>query len=117
MSNTLGERVKNLRKQHGMSQSDLADAIGISYAQIGRYENKGAQPPAETLKKIASVLEVSPDYLLYGNADEKAKNILVDADLINQFKAIELMDDEDKNVVKKLIDAFITKKKVQQLAS
>jgi hypothetical protein len=36
--------------------------------------------------------------------------------LINQFKAIEGMDEEDKAVVKKLIDAFITKKQIQKLA-
>jgi hypothetical protein len=40
---------------------------------------------------------------------------LTDADLINQFKAIENMDEEDRNVVKKLIDAFITKKQLQKM--
>lgn len=115
MSN-LGDRIKDLRKQKNLSQSELADKVGISYAQIGRYETKGAQPPAETLKKIADALGVSPDFLIYGTADEKAKTKLSDADLINQFKAIENMDEEDKNVIKKLIDAFITKKQIQKLA-
>lgn len=115
MSN-LGDRIKDLRKQKNLSQSELADKVGISYAQIGRYETKGSQPPAETLKKIADALGVSPDFLIYGTADEKAKTKLTDADLINQFKAIENMDEEDKNVVKKLIDAFITKKQIQKLA-
>jgi hypothetical protein len=32
-----------------------------------------------------------------------------------KFQAIEAMDEEDKNVVKKLIDAFITKKQLQKL--
>lgn len=99
-----------------MSQSDLADKVGISYAQIGRYETKDVQPPAKTLTAIADVLGVSPDSLLYGSADEKAKTRLSDPDLINQFKAIEAMEEDDRNVVKKLIDAFITKKQVQKLA-
>jgi len=30
-----------------LSQTDLANAVGITYAQIGRYETKGAQPSAE----------------------------------------------------------------------
>lgn len=115
MSN-LGDRIKDLRKQKNLSQSELADKVGISYAQIGRYETKGSQPPAETLKKIADTLGVSPDFLIYGTSDEKAKTKLSDADLINQFKAIESMDEEDKNVIKKLIDAFITKKQIQKLA-
>jgi len=89
----------------------------LSYAQIGRYETKGAQPSAEALKKIATALGVSPDFLLYGNAEQKAGATLNDVELIQQFKAVEQMDDEDKNVIKKLIDAFITKRKLQQLAS
>lgn len=111
----LGNRIKDLRKQKNLSQSELADKVGISYAQIGRYETKGAQPPAETLKKIADTLGVTPDFLIYGTSGEKAKTKLKDADLIQQFQAIESMDEEDKNVVKKLIDAFITKKQLQKM--
>jgi hypothetical protein len=39
-----------------------------------------------------------------------------DTDLLQQFKAVDLMPDEDKQVIKKLIDAFITKGKLKQLA-
>lgn len=112
---TLGDRIKQRRKELGLSQSGLADKVGISYAQIGRYETKDAQPPAKTLTAIADALNVSPDFLIYGNVDEKAKAKLTDPELINQFKAIEEMDEDDRNVVKKLIDAFITKKRVQKL--
>lgn len=47
---------------------------------------------------------------------KKAKTRLADPELINQFKAIEQMEEDDRNVVKKLIDAFITKKQIQKLA-
>lgn len=112
----LGERIRQLRKDRGMSQTELARAVDLSYAQIGRYETKGAQPSAEALKKIADALGVSPDFLIYGPAEEKAGASLRDVELIQQFKAVEQMSEEDKTVIKKLIDAFITKKKVQQLA-
>ena len=98
-----------------MSQSELADKVGISYAQIGRYETKEVQPPAKTLTAIADTLRVSPDFLIYGSSEEKAQSMLSDPELINQFKAIEGMDEDDRNVIKKLIDAFITKKQVQKL--
>jgi len=113
---TLGERIKQRRKELSMSQSDLADKVGISYAQIGRYETKNAQPPAKTLTTIADVLSVSPDFLLYGPTEEKAMTHLSDPELINQFKAIEAMEEADRKVIKTLIDAFITKKQVQKLA-
>jgi len=115
MSN-LGKRVVELRKKKGFSQSDLAKLVGISYAQVGRYETKGAQPPAEVLKKIADALDTTVDYLINGDTDEKALSTLRDAELLQQFRAVEQMDEEDKVTVKKLIDAFITKRKIQQLA-
>ena len=39
------------------------------------------------------------------------------AELLQQFKAVEQFTDDDKNVVKKLIDAFIVKKQLQLMAS
>ena len=41
---------------------------------------------------------------------------LKDSELLQQFKAIAQMNEDDKQVVKKLIDAFITKGKLKQLA-
>lgn len=111
----LGKRIQQLRKQKNLSQTDLASKVGISYAQVSRYEIKGAQPPAEVLKKIANVLDTTTDYLINGATDEKAKSTLKDAELLQQFKEVEQMNDEDKNIVKKLIDAFITKRKIQQM--
>ncbi len=49
--------------------------------------------------------------------DEKLKASLKDAELSQQFKAVEQFTDGDKNVVKKLIDAFVVKKQLQLMAS
>ena len=76
---------------------------------------KGAQPPAEVLKKLAGDLDTTVDFLINENKDEKAASTLKDAELLQQFRAVEQMDEEDKNTGKKLIDAFITKRKIQQL--
>ena len=112
----LGTRILDLRKRKNLSQTDLANAVGISYAQIGRYETKDTQPPAEVIKKIADTLDTTVDYLISGDTDEKAKSALKDSELLKQFKAVEQMNDEDRTVVKRLIDAFITKGKIKHLA-
>jgi transcriptional regulator with XRE-family HTH domain len=78
---------------------------------------RGVQPPANTLKKLADVLDTTVDYLVSGDKDEKVKASLKDAELLQQFKAVEQFTDDDKSVVKKLIDAFIVKKQLQQMAS
>lgn len=110
------QRLKQLRLEKSLSKGDLANLAGVHYSQIGRYEEKGANPSADIMAKLANALGVSSDFLMNGTSDELATNSLTDKELLNQFKAIENMKEEDKSVIKTLIDAFITKKKIQQLA-
>jgi len=58
---------------------------------------------------------VSSDFLTNGTSDDLDESSLTDKELLNQFKAIEKMQERDKDVVKILIDAFITKGKLKQL--
>jgi len=67
------------------------------------------------LNRLADVLGISVDFLINGNTSEKAQNTLKDTELLNQFRAVEQMDEEDQNTIKRLIDAFITKKRIKQL--
>lgn len=113
---SFAQRLKKARTDKGISQTELGEIVGIHYTQIGRYENKGAQPSADILAKIANALEVTSDFLMNGTPDDLANSSLSDKELLNQFKAIENMNDNDKYVIKILIDAFITKGKIKQLA-
>lgn len=56
--------MKLARIAKGMSQSDLADKIGVKSYIISRYETGVNYPSVETLLRISEVLEVSVDYLL-----------------------------------------------------
>jgi transcriptional regulator with XRE-family HTH domain len=113
----LGKRINDLRKQLNISQTELAAKTNISKSMINRYENKDVQPPADILNKIADVLNTSADYLLNGTSDQKAKANITDNKLLQQFKAVELFNDDDKKVVTKLIDAFIKTKQIEQLVA
>ena len=114
--NTLGDRIKEFRKLKNWSQNELAQKAGISYAQLSRYEIKGSQPPAEVLNKLANALETTVDFLINGDTNEKAKSTLKDAELLQQFKAVEQLNDDDRSVIKKVIGAFITQGKLRQIA-
>lgn len=58
------ERLKTLRIQRKMTQSELAKKIYISQPAYSKYEVGTASPNPETLSKIADALDVSVDYLL-----------------------------------------------------
>ena len=111
------ERLLSLRKQKNLSQTELGKLVTIHYSHIGRYERGISRPTADTLKRMANVLGVSGDYLLEGTVEEAAQAKFADRDLLMQFQEVEKLPDEDKNVIKKLIDAFLTKKHLKELVT
>ena len=52
-----------LRKQHNLSQQDIAEKLNISQQAYAHYENGKRMPNIETLIKIADFYNVSLDYL------------------------------------------------------
>jgi transcriptional regulator with XRE-family HTH domain len=63
---TIGQRLKRLRLERGLSQRELA-APGVSYAYISRIEAGTRQPSVKALRKLAGKLGVSADYLETGS--------------------------------------------------
>ena len=59
----MGERIREARKQKGLTQAELASLIGVQRAVISKYETNMIEPSIKQLKKIADALDVSIGYL------------------------------------------------------
>lgn len=60
----LSARVKNLRKQKGLSQEALAESAGLSLRTIQRIENNETVPRGDSLQRLARALDSSPDEII-----------------------------------------------------
>jgi transcriptional regulator with XRE-family HTH domain len=60
----IGSIIKELRKKKGLTQEELAKAVGVSRLTVSMWESGKASPKAEFLKKLAEVLEVNVNDLL-----------------------------------------------------
>ncbi len=60
----LGENLKRIRTQKGISQGDIARALGIDKGFISNIENGKTNPTLATISKLAKVVGVSVDKLL-----------------------------------------------------
>lgn len=58
------ERLKLLRKKHNLTQSALAEILGIAKTTLAAYEQGKNEPSMDMIKKIATYFNVSTDYLL-----------------------------------------------------
>jgi len=101
-------QLKELRKEKGLSQDDLASEVGVHKSHISRYERGLAVPSLEVAHKIATALGISLNELATQNA-----SIGHDTELTNLFKQAVDLDDFDKRVVKELLSAFLLKKEIQ----
>ena len=64
---TLGEKIKYLREEKGITQQQLAEILNINRVTLSGYEIGRRTPDIYTLKKIANRLDVTIDYLLDEN--------------------------------------------------
>jgi hypothetical protein len=55
--------------------------------------------------------------LVYGNTEEKAQQTINDDELLAQFKALQEMDSKDKSTIKDVIDAFIKRSRLRNIAA
>lgn len=59
-----GTIIRDLRKQHRLSQTELAKAVHVSQATVTAWETGKAEPSSSALNTLASFFNVTSDYLL-----------------------------------------------------
>ena len=100
-------RLAQLRKERGLTQPALADRIGGHVQQLKRYEAGSSQPTLDVIRKLSQVLRVSADELLFGKAQRGP-----DEDLRLQFEAVSRLNDDEKNVVRSVLEGLLLKHEV-----
>lgn len=86
-----GNRIAELRDQHGWTQEELAHSIGITRAALSHYEKNRRKPDYEILTKLADKFNVSIDYLI--GRTKQPKNIL-DTEVREFVDQLELSDED-----------------------
>ncbi|MDE6372583.1 MAG: helix-turn-helix domain-containing protein [Clostridia bacterium] len=65
-----GKRIKDLRIENNLNQSELAEMLHVSQSAVAKYENEQLEPNINMLEKIADVFICSVDYLLGRESEE-----------------------------------------------
>ncbi len=113
---SLGNRIKDLRKEKCWSQDEFAANAKIDGRQVSRYENDRVVPSIEVVIKIATAFDVSLDYLLLDDAPRRALAAPTSR-LVDRIRELgELSEDDEKSLLH-LLDAIEAKNKLKQLAA
>jgi transcriptional regulator with XRE-family HTH domain len=88
---TLGERIKQLRKQNGLTQVDLANQLDVTKGTVSTWETNSRKPNFETLEQICEMFRVSMDYLM-GRSDD-ATPLMISGDELESLALSSVEED------------------------
>ena len=102
----IGQRIRDLRKQKRMSQTELAKSAGVSQTTVTAWETGKAEPSSSAVAKLAYIFNVTTDYLLgRPNKQETKKDDveLSDDDVIMTWRGKPLSD-EDRELIRRIMN-------------
>lgn len=70
---TLGQKIKKLRTENGLTQKDLADQVYVTFQTVSKWENDENEPDVSTLRELAKIFNCSLNYLLSEDEGEEKK--------------------------------------------
>lgn len=112
----MGEKIRLLRAEMNWSQKEVAEKIGADQAQISQYERGESIPSIGLLKRIANVFNVTTDYLLFEENDQKASTKIKSKELLDLFDQIDDIDPKDKSILVEMMRIVIIKNRMQEAA-
>ena len=110
---TFGQRLVQIRKAMGLTQTELGSRIGVSQRIIHHYENKAEYPPTPKLIELAQALNKSVDELLgmeNGNAETYQD---IKPTLAKKLRRASQLPSNDLKALSTFIDALILKQQVK----
>ena len=70
MKKTLGTMIAELRKQHGMTQLELAEKMGVTDKAVSKWERDLSCPDINSIPNLAQILGVSVEELMQGKKED-----------------------------------------------
>lgn len=98
----VGKRISLIRKNRGMTQEQLAEKTELSSNYISHIENSRSIPSLETLMKLCSALDITPDEVLLGTKQDMENYLQSDIQ-----KKLILCTPKERRMVSRFIDLLL----------
>jgi transcriptional regulator with XRE-family HTH domain len=102
---TIGQRVRQVRKKHGRSQTEVAKALGVHQSLVSEYERGTVRIPATVLAAFGQILK-TPLEQLVGLKTPK-DGVFKDRRFIRRLERIEKLPKRSKQALLKTIDTYL----------
>jgi transcriptional regulator with XRE-family HTH domain len=104
----IGERLALLRKERGVTQTEIADTLGVSQPVYSGYERGELRVHGELLASLAGILKVSADEIL-GLEKSPPSRAPRDRRLLRRLQDVDKLSKRDREALMRTLDAFLNK--------
>ena len=101
---TFGKRLRDCRKEKGLSQNEVAKLLNTNHSVIGKYERDDVNPSIDAVKRLAELLDTTVAYLV-GEAD--TNELFKNSDMLRRLKDISVLPEQDKEAILYSLDALL----------
>lgn len=112
---SFGQKFKQLREERGLTQTDVAKAIGVDKSYASSWENNRSKPSLDNAIALSKFFQVSLDYLMFDNVPREGVEAINDIELYEYFRKAERLPEEMKQAVKLVVDAIMIKQKLKEM--
>jgi transcriptional regulator with XRE-family HTH domain len=107
----IGKNIKRIREEKGLTQQSIADLIAMHRSNYSRVETGDRDLSIDAISKIAKYFNMTIDQLVNFEGDIPQEVTIEDKTLVEQVKLIQELEPDEKNMVFKMVDTFLTQKK------
>lgn len=111
---SLPERLKEMREARGLTQTRVAELLGVSLRVYHRWESGNAMPHFDTVVKIADVLQVSLDELA-GRKENAGETRIRNAELHELYQHADQLSDEEQRALIVLLDSLMKRSQIDRI--
>jgi transcriptional regulator with XRE-family HTH domain len=112
---SFGKNLSRFRKEKGLTQEGLVKKSGVAVSQIRRYEADKSSPTLDVITRLAKALGISIDELVFDKDKGIAASKLLDRELLEQFEMISILEEEERQAVKRILEGVIVKHQVEKM--
>jgi transcriptional regulator with XRE-family HTH domain len=109
----IGLRLRKIREEKRMSQTEIAQSMKMLPNQYNKVENGKVSPSLETLTKIAEALDVSLDVIVYGFSRNNVKP--EDASLSEKIQKLNALPAEEKYIANELLNLVFARQSLKNI--
>ena len=110
-SMSVGENIKRIREQLGLLQKEVAAELDLDKSAYSKLEKGAREVKVGELRRLSGLFDCTIDHIVNFEGDTPKEVTLADKTTVEQMKLISQLDEEDRDVIFKMIDKMLTNKK------